>query len=390
MVKKVSVVIGANWGDEGKGLVTDRLCCEYSSSGSVLNVLTNGGCQRGHTVMHNDKRTVFSHLGSGFFYADSYFSEFYMVNPMIFCKEYDKFLSDNLNEPSVTFRRVFVDPDCVITTPYDMLVNRMIVNRKSETNSCGYGIWETKVRTEQMPALNFCKWRFLVLLDREELLEIILKIRTYSLDRLASYGVKMTDAEKDLFFSDILLNNYVDDCMRMMKITTVAPFNYLFGMYDYVVFENAQGLLLDMDINPEGTPSNTGMKYVNIILDKLGTKDFSVTPYYVTRSYLTKHGSGDFREECMKKEINPDMVDLTNVPNDYQGILRYGKFDDQSIVDLITRIGEDAKDISWKLVVTHWNEYQEERLREFADFISCAEDDFGLMQQKQENFRHLY
>lgn len=55
-----SAVIGANYGDEGKGLVTDWLTM---NGGKTLNVLTNGTCQRGHTVEHADgKRHVFHHL----------------------------------------------------------------------------------------------------------------------------------------------------------------------------------------------------------------------------------------------------------------------------------------------------------------------------------------
>ena len=58
-------VIGAHYGDEGKGQVTAWLCRrlkEEHPDAKVLNVLTNGGCQRGHTVHisgDNDFRHVF-------------------------------------------------------------------------------------------------------------------------------------------------------------------------------------------------------------------------------------------------------------------------------------------------------------------------------------------
>lgn len=45
---KARIVIGANYGDEGKGTVVAR----YSkNSYNVLNVLTNGGSQRGHSIL---------------------------------------------------------------------------------------------------------------------------------------------------------------------------------------------------------------------------------------------------------------------------------------------------------------------------------------------------
>ena len=88
---KAYAVIGANYGDEGKGLVANALCREnILQNRTVLNVLTNGGCQRGHTAYDkNGNRHVYSHFGSGYSYADMYFSKYYMVNPMIFFDEYN-------------------------------------------------------------------------------------------------------------------------------------------------------------------------------------------------------------------------------------------------------------------------------------------------------------
>ena len=86
MVKKISVVIGASYGDEGKGLVTDAIT---NIDESTLNVLTNGGAQRGHTVVTPDGvRHVFHHFGSGTFKgAITYFPSSFIVNPIVFKKE---------------------------------------------------------------------------------------------------------------------------------------------------------------------------------------------------------------------------------------------------------------------------------------------------------------
>lgn len=83
---KVDVVIGANYGDEGKGLVTEFLS---SSSENSIVVLANGGSQRGHTV--NDPvygKHVFHHFGSGTLRGKpTYFAESFLLNPMQFVKE---------------------------------------------------------------------------------------------------------------------------------------------------------------------------------------------------------------------------------------------------------------------------------------------------------------
>ena len=89
-MKNVKVVIGANFGDEGKGLMTDYFAAQ--SVGSCLVVLHNGGAQRGHTVVTPEGfRHVFHHFGCGTFAgADTYCAEEFVVNPALFREEYEK------------------------------------------------------------------------------------------------------------------------------------------------------------------------------------------------------------------------------------------------------------------------------------------------------------
>ena len=61
------IVIGANYGDEGKGLVTRHFALEAKKEGKApVVVLHNGTAQRGHTVDYSPTfRRVFHHFGSG-------------------------------------------------------------------------------------------------------------------------------------------------------------------------------------------------------------------------------------------------------------------------------------------------------------------------------------
>ena len=87
-MRKASIVIGANYGDEGKGTVVATQT--KHAEGSVLNVLTNGGAQRGHSILTEDGSMTFQHFGSGTYHgADSYYSRFFILNPMQFVKEYN-------------------------------------------------------------------------------------------------------------------------------------------------------------------------------------------------------------------------------------------------------------------------------------------------------------
>ena len=85
----IKVVIGANFGDEGKGLITDYFCNQATSQDETcIVVMSNGGAQRGHTVVTPDgTRHVFKHFGSGTIAgADTYCIDDFILNPMTFKK----------------------------------------------------------------------------------------------------------------------------------------------------------------------------------------------------------------------------------------------------------------------------------------------------------------
>lgn len=69
------------------------------------------------------------------------------------------------------------------------------------------------------------------------------------------------------------------------------------------------------------------------------------------------NSAGAFQTECNKEEINPDMEDLTNVPNPHQDTLRYGKL---NVEELHERCQADTKTAGLPcqktLAITHMNE----------------------------------
>ena len=168
---KARAVIGSNYGDEGKGLITDYLCHKYESD---IVVRSNGGAQAGHTVeTPKGDRHVFGHFSSGFFNgATTYLSKYFVANPFLFWKEYhilSKYRLDN---------RVLFDPRCIITTPYDMLINQMIEDRRGENKhgSCGVGFGET-IQRNLDPEYSLYYWQIREL----GLCEKIEEIRNYLL-----------------------------------------------------------------------------------------------------------------------------------------------------------------------------------------------------------------
>jgi len=88
---EIKVIIGANFGDEGKGMATNyfaKIAKDINSN--CLVIMHNGGAQKGHTIFSNNGiRHVTSSFGSGIFQdADTYMSEEYIINPIYFKDEF--------------------------------------------------------------------------------------------------------------------------------------------------------------------------------------------------------------------------------------------------------------------------------------------------------------
>ena len=351
----IKVVIGANFGDEGKGLMTDYFCHQSTLRGEkTLVVLHNGGAQRGHTVVTPDgNRHVFHHFGSGTLVgADTYLSEEFVLNPMIFRQEWEEL------ESMKAIPKVYVNHTCRVTTPFDMILNQIIEESRDNARhgSCGMGIHETMIR-------DVCNYPIEMWFDSsDEAKRYYLKeIRNYLSERLLDFGInKIPDNWKEIVNSDLLIENFISELNFMGRNISIR-FDRFIEYYDCVVFENGQGLLLDQNNNeyyPHLTPSNTGIRNPLEIISKIDCK-LNIEVCYVTRTYLTRHGAGRLDGECDKQEINPDMQDLTNVPNPHQGTLRYAKLIEKSLEERILKDFEPARKYGAKLslAITHENEY---------------------------------
>ena len=154
MVSRAVIVIGSSYGDEGKGLAAAEAA--RRCGGPTLNILINGGAQRGHTVdLPDGRRHVFRHFGSAALEgAVSLADRDFMVNPMVFVQELQE-----LREQFPELRpRLLVSENCRVTTVYDMMVNQILEDARGNQRhgSCGLGIYETRRRYEQTDwALDF-------------------------------------------------------------------------------------------------------------------------------------------------------------------------------------------------------------------------------------------
>lgn len=369
-MKSVDIVIGANYGDEGKGQVTDYLASKYlteNPDSRCIVILCNGGSQRGHTVTTFNKRHVFHHFGSGTYAgAETYMTDNFILNPITFREEYEELES----EGSIP-HAIYINPNCMFTTPFDMMVNQILEISRGEKRrgSCGYGIWETVCRYKDdnnAPRI----WD----ISRgtiESLREYLISVRDFYIEkRLESQGYPgIPEDWKSVVYSEKLLDNYLEDMSFLFSKCVMIDESHLMN-YDHLIFEMGQGLMLEATYAEHidnSTPSFTGLKNPMELIDKLGLSIPDCNVYFVTRSYLTRHGAGYFEGECSRDDLCILNRDKTNVPNDFQGVLRYAPLSDKQVEGMLDRIYSELSKyvlsnvlysgrVVSNLVVTHVNE----------------------------------
>lgn len=356
------IVIGSNYGDEGKGAISGRLC----KNNYALNILTNGGAQRGHTVVSPEGiRIVNSHLGSGTaFGADNFFAKSFILNPMSFKKEFERFPSCKI------YRHV----DCLWTTPFEMISNQCVAFEEKTHHTCGMGIWNTilsrryAIKFDDFIQLSRDK-KFIYLMGIKEREEV------KCLDIFNIYTKFFSDKET---YTNII-NHYIEDCEFLFEHTIPVTDNdlgTLFREYDRLVFENGQGLLIgDPGFDEKNsTPSETGIKTLEQFRNTLSR--IKIVAHYVTRPYITRHGDGFCENEINRKDLSSGVAeDATNVYNNFQGELRYGKLDIDSFkrrIDLDFSKVHDLQ-ISREIDVTHCDELSPDRFKRLNEKVNYWE-----------------
>lgn len=335
---KARAVIGANFGDEGKGLVVDYLC----RTGGEVVVRFNGGAQAGHTVVTPEGlRHVFHHYGSGTLYGvPTFLSQFFVCNPIAFLREQAALASIGVTAD------VFAHPDCLVTTFADMMINQeKEVKRGTKAHgSCGMGVHETMQRSmvSELKITMGDLWNRSHLLEGK-LAEICDKYATFRTGR-------SIDAPQ-------MAQLFLKGCEAFAQAVHPAGI----GQCGDPIFEGAQGLLLDQgrtEYHPHVTHSSTGANNVRILCAQAGIT--GVEPYYVSRTYLTRHGAGPLPGEDVLLRYSDD----TNLDHPFQGRIRFAPLDK----GLRDRCRADWGSDEYKLVLTHCDQQEPDQLADLYSY----------------------
>ena len=362
---KAKVIIGANYGDEGKGLGTDYFCSLNSQS--TIGVLTNGSAQRAHTVDTKDGlHHVFHNFSSGTFNnVPTYICDEFLINPMSFVEEYNE-LEELGYAP-----KYYIHPNCRVVTPFDMIQNQIDMKRDNAHNSCGMGVWRTINRYDKKVFNLTVKELFDLVNNPVNAFKELYKVFLYYYKDIDTYcsGINIKG----------LINHFIEDLQFIANHCILLIEDNFLRYFETVVFENGQGLLLsnwyDFANIFNLTSTATGIQIPYRIIENT-FNNVEVEICYITRTYLTRHGDGNINGNTANSSYyERKFFDYTNIYNQFQGKLRYA---DLNTFMLVESVGMDDRvytrpknNYSKSLLITHWNEHQlnKEDMKKLKDYF---------------------
>ncbi len=283
---KNTVIVGAQFGDEGKAKITDLLAKKAD-----FIIRYQGGCNAGHTVVVDDKKYKFHLVPSGILYENKtcFIGAGVVIYPEAFKDEINELINQGVKKEKFE-RNLKISPLANITMPYHIDLDGI-----NESNLGKNKIGTTKKGIGPTYSDKYARVGLRVedLFNEEALnkkLDLILPIKNKILDKV--YGIKTYSKEEILAklkeYREIFAP-YV--CFEWQELLRDAKKNKT------ILFEGAQGVLLDIDYGtyPFVTSSNPiaggagvggGMGPI-VIEDAIG----------VFKAYITRVGEGPFITE---------------------------------------------------------------------------------------------
>ncbi len=283
-VDKVSsvVVVGAQWGDEGKGKITD-----YLSQNAEVVARYQGGNNAGHTIVFGGKKYKLHLIPSGIFFKDKIcvIGNGMVIDPKALVKELEY-----LHNEGVSTENLRISNRAHVILPYHIKLDELAEESKGANK---IGTTKKGIGPAYMDKAARIGIRIADLLDREEFerkLSINLKEKNQIFEKLYNVeGFKLEDILDEYY-------NYGQQFAKYVCDTSVVLNNAL-DEGRRVLFEGAQGVMLDIDQGtyPFVTSSNPVAGGVTIGSGVGPTKINHVVG--VCKAYTTRVGDGPFPTE---------------------------------------------------------------------------------------------
>ncbi|GBF81093.1 adenylosuccinate synthase [Aphanothece sacrum] len=276
------IVIGAQWGDEGKGKITDLL----SRSADVV-VRPQGGVNAGHTIVVQGQTFKLHLIPSGILYPDTecIIGSGTVIDPKILLEEVAQ-----LKALGISIDNLFISQTAHVTMPYHRLLDKASEERrgKQKIGTTGRGIGPTYADKSERTGI-----RVVDLMNPDDLsekLEWTINYKNVILDKL--YNLEPLDPQEVireyLEYAEQLRPHVVDSSLKIYDAILKRK---------NILFEGAQGTLLDLDHGtyPYVTSSNpiaggacVGSGIGPTVIDRV---------IGVAKAYTTRVGEGPFPTE---------------------------------------------------------------------------------------------
>jgi len=282
------VVIGTQWGDEGKGKIVDWL-----SEKANLVVRFQGGHNAGHTLVVDEKIFKLSLLPSGIVRENTIvlIGNGVVIDPFHLKKEIDELKNQNIK---ISSENLIISDSAFLILPIHQVIDQLRENKKNteKIGTTGRGIgpsYEDKVARR---GLRICD-----LFDKDELSSKLSELYDFHNIWLRAMGEKKLDPEnilENLWNLGQTLKSYVQPSWLLINRYNQPTSN--------ILFEGAQGTFLDVDHGtyPFVTSSNTTASQAGMG-SGLGPTDIDYT-LGITKAYTTRVGSGPFPTEDNGKD----------------------------------------------------------------------------------------
>lgn len=278
------IVLGAQWGDEGKGKMTD-----YLAEKANVVVRYQGGNNAGHTVKVGEKQYKLHLIPSGILYEDklNIIANGVVLDPKSILGEMDYLSNEGVE---VTPKKLVISDRAHVIMPYHKVLDGASekFRGKNDIGTTGKGIGPCYTDKAERSGIRVCD-----LLDKEvfaERLKFNLELKNEIITKV--YGLEA------LSFDEIY-NEYLEYAERLRPFvtdTSVKVYDEIKAKKD-VLFEGAQGNLLDIDYGtyPFVTSSNTTAGGVSAGAGIGPTMINSAVG--IAKAYTTRVGKGPFPTE---------------------------------------------------------------------------------------------
>lgn len=323
------VVIDLGFGDAGKGLLTDHL---VRRTGATVVVRYNGGAQAGHNVVTPDGRHhTFAQFGAGTFVPGvrTFLSHHFLLHPTALLLEGRALQGKGVGD---VFSRLRVSERARVITPFHQAANRLreLARGGARHGSCGVGVGETVQDALEHPEETVFAGELREPARAKRKLQRIRERKHEGLRALLSALSASPQAarERALFEHAPVIDAWLEQAAHLVKLGLVVPDATLrtwMAESPATVFEGAQGVLLDEwhGFHPFTTWSCCTADNALALIAESGL-DVDVERVGVLRSHTVRHGAGPLPTET--EELRPALSEH-NVPNAWQGHVRYGWFD---------------------------------------------------------------